>query len=166
MDSRLEELLQSSESLVILPDRNRIKCLYTGHEMPFDYDVISRYLSGVKFRRACANKLLENHKDYIVDVSSSKAHLNQLFCKLTWRYINKDVDHLIRHFRGRKFQQALGKYLQCKESGNEFAPTSGKYKNASYFKESNRILNSSSQRSTINGSLTNRRSCSSSPSMK
>ncbi|KER27754.1 hypothetical protein T265_05244 [Opisthorchis viverrini] len=71
-----------------------IKCLYTGHEMPFDYDVISRYLCGVKFRRACANKLLENHKDYIVD---------------------------------------------CKESGTEFAPTSGKYKNASYFKESNGI---------------------------
>ncbi|KAF8564382.1 hypothetical protein P879_07417 [Paragonimus westermani] len=135
MDARLDELVNSTVSLVVLPDRRRIKCLYTMHEMPFNFEVVSQYLSCTKYKRACVDQLLEEHKDYIVDVSKSSKHPNQLFCKLTWRYLNKEMDHLIRHLKGRKFQSALTKYNQCKATGEDFITTSGKYKHPSYFNE-------------------------------
>ncbi|KAF5394748.1 hypothetical protein PHET_10372 [Paragonimus heterotremus] len=135
MDARLDELVHNTNSLVVLPDRRRIKCLYTMHEMPFNFEVVSQYLSCTKYGRACVDQLLEEHKDYIVDVSKSSEHPNQLFCELTWRYINKDVDHLICHLKGRKFQNALIRYNQCKAAGEDFIATSGKYKHPSYFNE-------------------------------
>ncbi|CAH8498308.1 unnamed protein product [Dicrocoelium dendriticum] len=131
MDSRLEELIYSTESLAILPDKKRVKCLYTMHEMPYNFEIISQYLTCNKYRRAQANRLIEDHSEYIVDAGG-----NRLFCKLTWRYINRDPDQLLLHFKGRRFQQALLRYNKCKESGEEYVPVSGKFKCASYFKES------------------------------
>ncbi|TPP67274.1 hypothetical protein FGIG_01422 [Fasciola gigantica] len=136
MDTRLDKLVQDSESLVILPDRRKIKCLYTMHEMPYNYDVVSQYLSGSKYKTACVERLLEEHKDYIIDVSASSQHRNQLFCKITWRYINKNIDNLLRHLKGRRFQKGLISYQQCKENGEEFLPKSGMYKKSNFFRES------------------------------
>ncbi|KAF7232304.1 hypothetical protein EG68_11353 [Paragonimus skrjabini miyazakii] len=135
MDARLNELVHNTDSLVVLPDRRRIKCLYTMHEMPFNFEVVSQCLSCTKYRRACVDQLLEEHKDYIVDVSKSSKHPNQLFCELTWRYINKDVDHLLCHLKGRNFRNALMRYNQCKAAGEDFIATSSKYKHPSFFNE-------------------------------
>ncbi|CAL8085425.1 unnamed protein product [Calicophoron daubneyi] len=135
MDPRLEELLKNNSSLIVIPEKQRIRCIYTMHEMPYDFELVSHHISCPKYKRAYVKHLLEEHSDYIVDVSSSIEHRNQLFCKLTWRYINKDPDHLLRHLHGRRFQKALIRYNQCKETGGVFVPNTGKFKNSSYFKD-------------------------------
>ncbi|KAF6772567.1 hypothetical protein AHF37_08976 [Paragonimus kellicotti] len=151
LDARLNELVHNTDSLVVLPDRRRIKCLYTMHEMPFNFEVVSQYLSCTKYRRACVDHLLEEHRDYIVDVSKSSKHPNQLFCELTWRYINKDIDHLVCHLKGRKFQNALIRYNQCKAAGEDFIATSGKYKHPSCFIETSARQSVKTKQRTFRG---------------
>jgi hypothetical protein len=35
----------------------------------------------------------------------------QLFCKLTWRHLNKEPHHIMKHIEGKRFQRA---YTHCK----------------------------------------------------
>lgn len=35
----------------------------------------------------------------------------QLFCKLTWRHLNKEPHHIMKHVEGKKFKRA---YAKCK----------------------------------------------------
>ena len=36
---------------------------------------------------------------------------HQFFCKLTWRHINKEPHHIMKHITGKRFKRA---YLHCK----------------------------------------------------
>merc|ERR1711862_280776 len=117
--------MKINSSLVDVPETKRIKCLYTSHEMPYNAGVVKAYLSCSKFKRACVERLFDN--EYLVDVSSQPKHLNQVFCKLTWRYINKDADHIRKHMNGKQFQRALAAYKEAKSNNEEFVPFSGKY---------------------------------------
>ncbi len=44
-------------------------------------------------------------------ISKINIYRRQLFCKLTWRHLNKEPHHIMKHIEGKKFQRA---YIHCK----------------------------------------------------
>ncbi|CAF0917568.1 unnamed protein product [Adineta ricciae] len=112
----VDSLLNTYPSLKRLPDKDRIKCSWTQHEMPARVDAIEKYIQGKKYQQILKKKFdydtLEKFKDFI-EPSTKKNHERQLFCKLTSRHLNKDPHHIMKHVEGKKFKRA---YAQCRMS--------------------------------------------------
>ncbi|CAF1641347.1 unnamed protein product [Didymodactylos carnosus] len=106
----IELLLRSYPSLQYVPDKNRVKCTWTEHEMPARLSSIENYVKGKKYQQFLKKKLdndyLGKYKMFL-EPSHKKDHERQLFCKLTWRHLNKEPHHILRHLQGKRFQRAL-----------------------------------------------------------
>jgi hypothetical protein len=85
---------------------HQVKCMYSGHEMPNNEEVVRAYINGKKYRSLLKQKLYdyESLHPYIV---SSCRRSHQLYCRLTRRYINNIPEHVERHRSGKKFKRAL-----------------------------------------------------------
>ncbi|CAF1097165.1 unnamed protein product [Adineta ricciae] len=119
----VDSLLNTYPSLKRLPDKDRIKCSWTQHEMPARVDAIEKYIQGKKYQQILKKKFdydtLEKFKDFI-EPSTKKNHERQLFCKLTSRHLNKDPHHIMKHVEGKKFKRAYAQWQECQANGTEF----------------------------------------------
>ncbi|UJR25556.1 hypothetical protein I4U23_006901 [Adineta vaga] len=121
----VDSLLKTYPSLKRIPDKDRIKCSWTQHEMPARVDAIEKYIQGKKYQQILKKKfdydVLEKFKDFI-EPSTKKNHERQLFCKLTSRHLNKDPHHIMKHIEGKKFKRAYAQWQECQANGTEFLP--------------------------------------------
>jgi hypothetical protein len=127
----VDSLLNSYPSLKRVPDKDRIKCNWTQHEIPARVDAIQKYIQGKKYQQCLKKKFdydsLEKFKEFL-EPSTKKNHERQLFCKLTCRHLNKEPHHIMKHIEGKKFQRAYVYWQECQANGTEYVPI-GKRKN-------------------------------------
>lgn len=126
----IQHILSKNTNLKYLPDKKKIHCTLSGHEMSCDEKIINIYLNGKKYRRL--KDLKDNcdfakYKEHLVD-SKKKFHKHQLFCLLTLKHINKEASHIEKHVNGCKFQKALKRWEECKRTGIKYVPISRKQK--------------------------------------
>jgi len=74
------------------------------------------------------NDLLEKFKEFL-ESSTKKNHERQLFCKLTWRHLNKEPHHIMKHIEGKRFQRAYVHWQECQTNGTEYVPVGRKKRN-------------------------------------
>ncbi|CAF1230724.1 unnamed protein product [Adineta steineri] len=121
----INSLLESYPSLQHVPDKDRIKCNWTQHEMAARVDDIERYINGKKYQQLLKKKLdtdyLNKFKEFL-EPSTKRNHESQFFCKLTWRYLNKEPHHIMRHLEGKRFKRAYILWQICQENGTEYIP--------------------------------------------
>ncbi|CAF3335953.1 unnamed protein product [Rotaria sp. Silwood1] len=121
----VDSLLKTYPSLKRIPDTDRIKCSWTQHEMPTRVDAIEKYVLGKKYQQLLKKNFdydsLEKYKEFL-EPSTKKNHEKQLFCKLTWRHLNKEPDHIIKHIEGKKFKRAYAQWQECQKNGTEYVP--------------------------------------------
>lgn len=99
----LSALLDLNKNLA-LTSNNRIRCSYSGHEMPPRADVVQQYLSSKKFMKA---------RDwYSKDFSKFQPHVVQdkhdplrLYCRLTKQSLNKIPEEIEKHVQGKRFRR-------------------------------------------------------------
>jgi len=127
----VDSLLNNYPSLKRVPDKDRIKCSWTQHEMPARVDVIEKYVQGKKYQQLLKKKFdnnsLEKFKEFL-ESSTKKNHEKQLFCKLTWRHLNKEPHHIMKHIEGKRFQRAYVNWQECQANGTEYVPIGRKKK--------------------------------------
>ncbi|CAF0898381.1 unnamed protein product [Adineta steineri] len=116
---------QSYPSLQHVPDKDRIRCNWTQHEMAARVDAIERYINGKKYQQLLKKKLdtdyLNKFKEFL-EPSTKRNHETQFFCKLTWRYLNKEPHHIMRHLEGKRFKRAYILWQKYQENGTEYIP--------------------------------------------
>ncbi|CAF0919025.1 unnamed protein product [Rotaria sordida] len=121
----VDSLLKTYPSLKRIPDTDRIRCTWTQHEMPARVDAIEKYILGKKYQQLLQKKFdynsLENYKQFL-EPSTKKNHEKQLFCKLTYRHLNKEPDHIKKHIEGKKFKRAYAQWEECQKNGTEYVP--------------------------------------------
>ncbi|CAL1535800.1 unnamed protein product [Lymnaea stagnalis] len=122
----VNKLLESHSSLIYIPDKNKIRCALTKHEMPATIEAVRTYVDGKKYKKARSEQTYnyDQHKPHIVP-SSKKKHTHELFCTLTLRHIGKAPQDVERHINGKRFKRALARWTKCKETGEKFTPRSG-----------------------------------------
>ncbi|CAF3353412.1 unnamed protein product [Rotaria socialis] len=127
----VDSLLNSYPSLKRVPDKDRIKCSWTQHEMPARVDAMEKYIQGKKYQQLLKKKVdsddLEKYKEFL-EPSTKKNHEKQLFCKLTWRHLNKEPHHIMKHIEGKKFKRAYAKWQECQVNGIEYTSVGKKKK--------------------------------------
>jgi len=64
---------------------------------------------------------LEKFKPFL-ELNQKKDHEHQLFCKLTWRHLNKEPHHVLRHIQGKRFQRAFKLWQECQANNTEYVP--------------------------------------------
>ncbi|CAF0733413.1 unnamed protein product [Adineta steineri] len=121
----VDSLLKTYPSLKRIPDKDRIKCSWTQHEIPARVDAIEKYIQGKKYQQSLKKKFdydsLDLYKEFL-EPSTKKNHEKQLFCKLTSRHLNKEPHHIMKHIEGKKFKRAYALWQKCQEDGTEYAP--------------------------------------------
>ncbi|XP_077986254.1 surfeit locus protein 2-like [Glandiceps talaboti] len=119
----IKTFLKIHPGLEILPDKNKIKCSLTGHEMPCKLEILQKHTQGKKYLRLHKDKEFnyDRFKPHLLP-SNKKGHLNQLFCMLTLRHINKQPSHVERHLHGKRYKKALARYEECQKTGETFKP--------------------------------------------
>jgi len=70
----------------------------------------------------------KNSKNFLNQVPK-KNHERQLFCKLTWRHLNKEPHHVMKHIEGKRFQRAYVHWQECQTNGTEYVPVGRKKRN-------------------------------------
>merc|ERR1712110_581968 len=127
----VDSLLNNYPSLKRVPDKDRVKCLWTQHEMPARADTIEKYIQGKKYQQLLKKNLdnnsLEKFKEFL-EPSTKKNHENQLFCKLTLKHLNKEPHHILKHVQGKRFQRAHLQWQECQSNGIEYVPGGRKKK--------------------------------------
>jgi len=127
----IDSLLNIYPSLKRIPDKDRVKCSWTQHEMPARVDAIEKYIQGKKYQQLLKKNLdnnsLEKFQEFL-EPSTKKNHENQLFCKLTLKHLNKEPHHILKHVQGKKFQRAYVKWQECQSNGTEYVPGGRKKK--------------------------------------
>jgi hypothetical protein len=127
----VDTLLKTYPSLKRLPDKDRIKCSWTQHEIPARIDAIEKYVQGKKYQQLLKknvdNNSLDKFKEFL-EPSTKKNHERQLFCKLTWRHLNKEPHHIVKHIEGKRFQRAYAHWQECQTNGTEYVPIGRKKK--------------------------------------
>lgn len=130
LSSEIQQILSTNTHLKYLPDKNKVHCSLSGHEMSCDEKIISAYLNGKKCQRLKQlndNSSFSKYKKHLVD-SKKKFHKHQLFCLLTLKHINKQSAHIEKHVNGRKFQNAYKRWEECEKKGKKYVPISRKQK--------------------------------------
>ncbi|CAF4273118.1 unnamed protein product, partial [Adineta steineri] len=121
----IQHIAESYPSLQHVPDKDRIRCDWTQHEMAARADAIERYINGKKYQQLLKRKLdtdyLNKFKEFL-EPSTKKNHETQFFCKLTWRYLNKEPHHIMRHLEGKRFKRAYILWQKYQENGTEYIP--------------------------------------------
>ncbi|RNA35283.1 surfeit locus 2 [Brachionus plicatilis] len=123
----IEQLLAKYTSLKYNNNKTRIVCEWTGHEMPVNASSILSYVNGNKYKQIMSKNIdsfkLKEMSEFLVPPKHPK-RLNQLFCKLTLKHVNKQPDHIQKHLNGKRFQKAYNHWIYCKENGMKFIPIS------------------------------------------
>lgn len=103
------DMLSSSKSFAMTPS-GKIKCSYTGHEMPATAEAVATYMSGKKYRKAKvkAEFDIEEFHPWLVE-SKSAENPNQVWCTVTNRFVSRDAVIIRRHMAGKKFASMLAK---------------------------------------------------------
>ncbi|XP_074066887.1 surfeit locus protein 2 [Macrotis lagotis] len=108
--------------LQLCPGGAKVRCKLTGHELPSRLSDLQAYTSGKKYQRLMRTTQTFNYEDFEPHIVPSTKNLNQMFCKLTLRHINRLPEHIVRHVQGRRYQKALHKYEECQKQGVEYVP--------------------------------------------
>ena len=104
----------------ILPERNKVICILTNHELPCSASAIEKYIQGKRYQRLSSKLKLQTkevsplymkYKEFFVP---SKKNSSRLYCTLTKKEVNKLPHEIEKYVTGYKFQK---KYLLHKESG-------------------------------------------------
>ncbi|XP_070531962.1 surfeit locus protein 2-like [Ptychodera flava] len=117
------DFLKIHNELEFISENKKIKCTLTGHEMPCKLNVLQTHTQGKKYKKLKKQSDFdyEKYKPHIVP-SNKKGHVNQLFCLLTLRHINKEPAHVEKHANGRRYKKALARYEECQRTGETFRP--------------------------------------------
>ena len=67
---------------------NRIKCSFSGHEMPPQYTAVQQYLSSKQYVKA-RNWYSRDYSEYLPYIVPDKKDERKLYCKITKRSLNK-----------------------------------------------------------------------------
>lgn len=116
----------------------RIKCVFTGHEMALSSKAVNQYVNGKKYRNFLKNptfdlKQFEPHLQPVVTPGSGKKggkgggggggggknvdNYKQLYCQLTQRLINKDPVHILKHVQGYRYVREKFRFDDCVRRG-------------------------------------------------
>ena len=99
----LASLLEANKNLS-LTSGNRIKCAYSGHEMPARADAVQQYLQSKNFikRKEWYSYDYSQFAPLIVESSEDS---KKLFCTLTKQQLNKIPEEVRKHVDGKRFQR-------------------------------------------------------------
>lgn len=128
-ESGLSDLLKKYPNLKKTENGERIKCVFTGHEMALSFNAVNQYVDGKKYKNFMKNptfdlKQFEPHLQPVVTPGSGKKggrgeggknadNHKQLYCQLTQRLINKDPIHVLKHVQGYRFLREKLRYDDC-----------------------------------------------------
>lgn len=89
-----------------LSEKNRIVCKLTGHEMPARADVVHKYITGDKFKKALEwySHDFSQYLPYIIEYNKEKGK-NKLFCTLTKQVLNRIPAEIAKHTNGKRFKR-------------------------------------------------------------
>ena len=104
-----KDILSASKSFAMTPS-GKIKCSYTGHEMPATAEAVGMYMSGKKYRKAKmkAEFSIDEFQPWIIETDSAE-NPNQVWCTVTKRFVSRDAKIIRRHMAGKKFIEMLEK---------------------------------------------------------
>jgi len=123
----LEKLRKDYPNIIVTKDENRtrLKCTLTGHEMPPTVAAVKQYIIGKKYRNYLANPTFDfsQYQPHIQPViTPQNKGKNQLYCQLTFRLINRDPVHVLRHVGGKRYQREKHRFDGCKKQGIPYVP--------------------------------------------
>lgn len=104
-----KDILSASKSFAMTPT-GKIKCSYTGHEMPATAEAVSTYMSGKKYRKAKVKASFDitEFGPWIVETDSVE-NPDHVWCTVTNKYVSRDATIIRRHMAGKKFTTQLAK---------------------------------------------------------
>eukprot|EP01130_Rhizamoeba_saxonica_P004235 TRINITY_DN1738_c0_g1_i2.p1 TRINITY_DN1738_c0_g1~~TRINITY_DN1738_c0_g1_i2.p1 ORF type:complete len:373 (-),score=85.43 TRINITY_DN1738_c0_g1_i2:124-1110(-) len=104
MDEWVQDLIQNNDDFK-LGQYNKIRCISTGHDLVAKKEVIEKYMNGPSYTyRRDYNKDFSEYEPYI----TSDRHNNKLlFCRVTKTKLNKNIQVVERHIKGRKYTNLL-----------------------------------------------------------
>jgi hypothetical protein len=99
----LATILAQHKHLTLTPS-NKIKCSYSGHEMPSRADIVQQYLDSKKFAKF-KDWYSHDYSQYEPWIIEDKEDQKKLYCTLTNHSLNKIPEEVKKHFSGKKFQR-------------------------------------------------------------
>ena len=101
------DMLSASKSFAMTPS-GKIKCSYTGHEMPATTEAVGAYMSGKKYRKAktMADFDIDEFHPWIVETHSAE-NPDKVWCTVTNRFVSRDAEIIRRHMEGKTFNKML-----------------------------------------------------------
>lgn len=94
---------------------DRVICCLNGHSMPAKADAVRAFINGKRYKKLAWQKAeeeaLSSYEPFLVQ---SKNFPDKLFCSLTCQVMNKTVDNVRKHMKGRRFIQAKEEFEQDK----------------------------------------------------
>uniref|UniRef100_A0A3Q3RC87 Surfeit 2 n=1 Tax=Monopterus albus TaxID=43700 RepID=A0A3Q3RC87_MONAL len=109
-----------------LTDGKKIKCTLNGHEFPCNLKELQKFTQGKKYEKLSTTAQFNYNTCFC---------LNQLFCKLTLRHLNRQPHAVLIHVNGKRYKKALSKYEECVQQGIEFVPARLQQKRPKHFEE-------------------------------
>lgn len=110
MDADVSSFLERySQYVNVDVDRNRVKCLVTGHEMVLSVAQLKKHFEGRKFKA----KFQKWQKDYNFDqyaphiIPDRHDAKNFLYCRLTKSRLGRTASEVEAHVKGRRYIAAL-----------------------------------------------------------
>ena len=103
--STLGNLLQK-HSYLKLQSNNKILCTLTNHEMSANYDVVSSYINGKKFKKSI-EWYQYDFSQFLPYIVEDKVNSKLMYCKLTKTNLNKIPNEIRKHMNGKRFLRLL-----------------------------------------------------------
>ena len=103
----VKDMLSASKSFAMTPS-GKIKCSYTGHEMPATTEAVAAYMSGKKYRKAKtqADFDIDQFHPWIIEADSVE-NPDKVWCTVTKRFVSRDAEIIRRHMAGKTFNKML-----------------------------------------------------------
>eukprot|EP00451_Oxyrrhis_marina_P003795 CAMPEP_0204275458 /NCGR_PEP_ID=MMETSP0468-20130131/26047_1 /ASSEMBLY_ACC=CAM_ASM_000383 /TAXON_ID=2969 /ORGANISM="Oxyrrhis marina" /LENGTH=214 /DNA_ID=CAMNT_0051251801 /DNA_START=51 /DNA_END=695 /DNA_ORIENTATION=+ len=97
----LSKLVTEHQDLEFIKDGSKVQCKSTGHEMKAEFDVVSSYVNGGKYKKASWYK--QDFSKYEPWLTQHKKKPSFLFCTLTNKMVPKDPAKIEGHMKNKDF---------------------------------------------------------------
>lgn len=105
----VEELVAEHDDLEYTEDGEKVKCISTGHEMPFRFKDISDYINGAGYRKKRDYDATDFTK-YAPHIVPSEKLGKHMFCTLTGRSIPMNPQKIEKHMESKRFKSLVKKF--------------------------------------------------------